>query len=212
MEGNSGPLRGLQLELDVQRFLVNLRELVPLLEDNFRNVVRHVLRHVLVHGKDVPDRDVLGILLHSRVGLFGNSRLGIERTVLLVQLRRQVRDINELDLGIRGSREVRHRRGWETADPEEGVNLSILDGVYAFGDTQAFLGDILVRIDIDSLQHAEGKQLGRAARRSRRNPFALEVFDLLDAGALNGYDVHMVRVDDRNSLEWQLARKFALAV
>src|SRR5690606_40836048 len=69
-----------------------------------------------------------------------------------------------------------------------------------------------IRIDVHCLEHAEGEQLGRATRRSRRDSLTLEILDLLDARALDGYHVHVVRVDDRDSFERQLARKLALAV
>src|SRR5438874_2430468 len=80
-----------------------------------------------------------------------------------------------LDLDARRACEVGHRRRRQAADPEEGVDLAILDGVHRLGDAESFPLQVLVLVEARGLDDAERHHLGGAAARAGGDPLALEV-------------------------------------
>ena len=102
--------------------------------------------------------------------------------------------VDQLDLHARGAGEVGDRRGRQAADPEEGVDLPVLDRVHRFGDAEALAPQVLVLVEAGGFDDAERHDFGRAAARSGGHALAFQVGDLVDAGALDRYDVHAVRI------------------
>ena len=87
------------------------------------------------------------------------------------------------------------RRGGHAADPEERVDLAVLDRIDGLGGSEALLLDVLLAVEAGRLQHAKGHDLRPAASRSRRHAFALEIGQAVDARALDGHHVHLVGIE-----------------
>src|SRR5262245_38335770 len=74
MPGNAGIHRLLVLDLDVERLLVDLGEVVTLLEHDLGEVVGQVVRGVLAHRHDVPGGRDFVLLVLVRIGALGDQR------------------------------------------------------------------------------------------------------------------------------------------
>src|SRR5213080_3043043 len=59
--------------------------------------------------------------------------------------------VDQLDLHARGAGEVGDRRGRQAADPEEGVDLPVLDRVHRFGDAEALAPQVPVLVEAGGL-------------------------------------------------------------
>src|SRR5215831_3404152 len=120
--------------------------------------------------------------------------------------------IDQLDLHVRRGAEIGYRGGGQPADPEEGVDLAVLECVDGFGDPEPLALHVLVLVEPGGLDDAERHHLGRAAGRAGGHALALEVGQFLDPGAFDAHHVHAVRVEhheradlDRAALELVLA-------
>ena len=109
----------------------------------------------------------------------------------------------DLDAGRRG--EIGHRRGRQAADPEERVDLAVLDGVDGLGDAEPLALHVLVLVEAGGLDHAERHHFGGAAGRAGGDALALEVGHLLDAGALDRHHMHPVRIEHHQRPQRHLA-------
>src|SRR5262245_57927341 len=103
--------------------------------------------------------------------------------------------IDQLDLHVRRGAEIGYRGGGQPADPEEGVDLAVLECVDGFGDPEPLALHVLVLVEPGGLDDAERHHLGRAAGRAGGHALALEVGQFLDPGAFDAHHVHAVRVE-----------------
>ena len=141
----------------------------------------------------------------AAVRALGNDRRRVDLAVLGNHLADVLCDVDHAELGAGRRAEIGHRRRRKAADPEEGVDLLVLDRVDALGDAEALTLHVLVLVETGGLDDAECEHLGGAAGRTRGDALALEILDLGDAGAVDGHDVHMVRIHDDERLDRQLA-------
>ena len=184
----------LVLELEVLRFLVHADQLVAVLEHRLDDVVGGLLVHVLVRDQQVHHRRLLGCRRPCPCRRpSAMMSCDVEVAVLLVHRRHQVGVVDHLDLHARRVGEVGHRRGRQAADPEEGVDLAVLERVHRLGDAEALALHVLVLVEAGRLDDAERHHLGGAAARAGGDALALEVGHLGDAGALDRHHVHAVR-------------------
>ena len=117
--------------------------------------------------------------------------------VVLVQERQGVGVGHQLDGPAGGRGEVEDGAGGDAAAPEERVDLVVLEGVNRLRGPEALLPDVGVRVEADRLEHAQGGDLGAAARRPRRHDAVAQVGDGLDALALEGHELVQVVVEHR---------------
>src|SRR5262249_44236555 len=71
--------------------------------------------------------------------------------------------IDQLDLHVRRGGEIGYRGGGQPADPEEGVDLAVLECVDGFGDPEPLALHVLVLVEPGGLDDAERHHFGRAA-------------------------------------------------
>src|SRR6185436_1344798 len=96
--------------------------------------------------------------------------------------------------------------------PEKRIDLAILDRIHRFRDPQALDLDVFLGVDADCLEHAPRHHLRAATRGTRRDALSLEIGKLGDAGAVDGHDVHAVRIEHDQRARVDLATlEFILA-
>ena len=83
--------------------------------------------------------------------------------------------------------------------------LRSLTALTEFGDAEPLALHVLVLVEARGLDDPKRHHLGGTARRSRGDALALEVRHGLDAGAVDGHDMHAVRVDHQQRLQRHLA-------
>src|SRR5512134_3446592 len=127
MVGNDRGAAALVLELEVPRFGVNAHEVVLTLDQRLDDVVRELVVHLRVRDQYVPYGDVLRGRFLTRIGLRGNRVLHVQRPVLLHHRFLRVGMIHELQLDARRRAEIGDRRRRQAADPEESIELFVLD-------------------------------------------------------------------------------------
>src|SRR3954471_16392986 len=186
----------LVLHRDVLRLFVRANQLVALVEERLDDVIGRLVVHALVRDEQVVHRGDLVVGVHPLVDVLGDGVLDVQVAVLLVHFRHCVAVIDQLDLHARCAGEVGDGRGGQAADPEEGVDLAVLQGVGRFGDAEALTLHVLVLVEPRSLDDAKRHHLGSAAAGARRDPLAFQIGHFCDAGALDGHHVHAVRIED----------------
>src|SRR5512134_3390913 len=211
--GHRGGLGLLVLELDVLRFLVRADQVVTLVEDGLDDVIGGLVVHLLVRDEDVHHRRLLVVDRHALVGLLGDAVLDVEVAVLLVHRRHQLRVVDHLDRHAGRVGQVGHRRGGQSADPEKGVDLAVLQRVHGFGHAQALARHVAVLVQARRLDDAERHHLGGAAARAGGHALALEIGHFLDAAGGDRHHVHAVRVEHRQGAHGnRLAGELVLAL
>ena len=151
-----------------------------------------------MHHQHVGHPDRFDVPAHAGVGRAGDVDPVVHPVaVVLVQEGQGVGVGHQLDRPAGGRGEVQHRPGRNAAAPEERVDLVVLQRVDRLRGPQALLADVGVRVQADRLEHAQGGDLGAAARRPRRHDAVAEVGDGLDALALEGHELVQVVVEHR---------------
>src|SRR3954465_15101633 len=153
----------LVLHRDVLRLFVRADQLVALVEERLDDVIGHLVVHALVRDEQVVHRGDLVVGVHALVDVLRNGVLDVQVAVLLVHLRHRVGVVDQLDLHARCAGEVGDRRGGQAANPEEGVDLAVLQRVGRFGDAEALTLHVLVLVEPRRLDDAKRHYLGSAA-------------------------------------------------
>jgi glucan biosynthesis protein len=104
-------------------------DVVLALEDRLDDVVGGLLTHAFMNDQDVHHRRLLIVGLHAAVGRFRDHVLDIEVAVFLVHAGNSLGVVDHLDLDAGRCRQISHGRGRQTAHPEEGVDLLVLDRI-----------------------------------------------------------------------------------
>ena len=163
----------LQLQVEVGRFLVHQDQLVALFEDRLDDVVGDLVRHVGARDDQVLHRGDLVRLVLPRIRLGRDRVADVKRAVLLVHDVDHFGVIDQLQLGARRGAEIGDGRGRNSADPEVGVELPILDRVGRFAGVEALAPDVFLLIEPRRFENALRHQLGGAVRRAGRHALAL---------------------------------------
>ncbi len=211
MEGKRGTAR-LAFQLEVRGGLVNGHQVLFLLEEGFHDLVGDLLLHVGVADEDIPHLGGGHFLFLAGVALGRDDARRVERAVLRGHLGHGVAVADELERDARGGAQVGDRGRRDAAVPEIGVDLAVFQRAGGFRGTEPVAGDVLVRVDAGGLKDAQTLDLGAAARGTRGHPLALQVRDLVDPLALEGHEVHGVRVEHREGPQGQLLLELALGL
>src|SRR4029079_5872890 len=203
----------LVFEREVLGLAMHRDEVRLLVEDRLDDVVGVLIRHLGVRDQDIPHDGVLVVRRLPGVSARFDGAPGIEVALLGVHLRGKIGVIDELQLHAGRGAKVSHRRCRQTADPEERIDLVVLECVHRLGNTEPLAFHVLVLVESGRLDHPEAHHLGGTAARTGGDALALEIGHLLDAHPFDRHHVHLVRIKhhqraDRNLGALELVLSF----
>src|SRR2546426_4511664 len=119
----------LVLQIEVLRLGMHPNQIVLVLEQCFHDVVSELIGQLRVGDQHVPYGDDLRRHLLAGIGLRRDRVLDIQRTVFLDHCVERIGVIDQLQLDSGRGAEIGHRGCRQAADPEERIELLVLDRV-----------------------------------------------------------------------------------
>jgi hypothetical protein len=184
------------LERKIARLGMNRGEVDLLLEEDPRDVVRELLVHGSIDHEHVGNSHDGDGRPQASVRAWRNLERKVQFAVLLPEHRYEVRAWQQTNRNARGMRQILQGGRRESAAPEEGVDLAVLERVRRLRCPEALTPHVAIGVESGGAQHAKRDHFGAAARRPGGRDFPFQVGDARNPGRCERDEVRVVGIQD----------------
>ena len=174
--------------------LLNVGKIV---ENASKDLGHDIRPHVSTHNQQVRHSKPGNVSVDIWIDTLAQDEASVEPGVPRLQFGQKLRRWHKSGLHPAGCDQIRHGRGRQPTNPEEGVNLAVVQGRSRLCHTQVFAPDVLCRRQAGCSEHTIGNRLGAGPGRTDRNTPPLELRHIHDLQICARHDMNEAVVENR---------------